>query len=89
MTMKDYAHSCAKELKKLPTHNNIVKVCNNILQLQVNGRDITDSEIEMILRYIEDEVGDYGFVNETFDNQETLTLMSQVREIIARANGGK
>ncbi len=67
----------------------MVKVCNKILHLQVDGRDITSSEVEIILGYIEDEIGDYGFFNENFDNHETLTLMSQVRKIIAQANGGK
>ena len=65
----------------------MVKVCNKILHLQVDGRDITSSEVEIILGYIEDEIGDYGFFNENFDNHETLTLMSQVRKIIAQANG--
>ena len=89
MTMKEYAHSCAEELKKSPTQKTVVKVCNKILHLQVAGRDITSSEVEIILGYIEDEIGDYGFLNERFDNHETLTLMSQVRKIIAQANGGK
>ena len=89
MTMKEYAHSCAEEIKKLPTQKTVVKVCNKILHLQVDGRDITSSEVEIILGYIEDEIGDYGFFNENFDNHETLTLMSQVRKIIAQANGGK
>ncbi|MGO4943697.1 hypothetical protein ACTQ4F_02870 [Streptococcus alactolyticus] len=30
MTMKEYAHSCAEELKKLPTQRTVVKVCNKI-----------------------------------------------------------
>ena len=85
--MKECAHSCAEELKKLPTQGTVVKVCNKILHLQVDGRDITSSEIEVILGYIEDEIGDYGFLSENFDNHETLTLMSQVRKIIAQANG--
>lgn len=89
MTMKEYAHSCAEELKNLPTQRTVVKVCNKILRLQVDGRDITSSEVEIILGYIEDEIGDYGFLNENFDNHETLTLMSQVRKIIAQAKGGK
>lgn len=89
MTMKEYAHSCAEKLKKSPTQKTVVKVCNKILHLQVAGRDITSSEVEIILGYIEDEIGDYGFLNESFDNHETLTLMSQVRKIIAQANGGK
>lgn len=89
MTMKEYAHSCAEELKKLPTQSTVIKVCNKILNLKVDGRDITSSEVDKILGYIEDEIGDYGFVSETFDNHETLTLMSQVRKIIAQANGGK
>lgn len=55
MTMKEYAHSCAEELKKLPTQKTVVKVCNKILHLQVDGRDITSSEVEIILGYIEDE----------------------------------
>ena len=54
MTMKEYAHSCAEELKKLPTQKTVVKVCNKILHLQVDGRDITSSEVEIILGYIED-----------------------------------
>lgn len=33
MTMKEYAHSCAEELKKLPTQKTVVKVCNKILHL--------------------------------------------------------
>ena len=51
MTMKEYAHSCAEELKKLPTQKTVVKVCNKILHLQVDGRDITSSEVEIILGY--------------------------------------
>ena len=77
------------DVKKLPTQKTVVKVCNKILHLQVDGRDITSTEVEIILGYIEDEIGDYGFLNENFDNHETLTLMSQVRKIIAQANGGK
>mgnify|MGYP000968802289 FL=1 len=45
MTMKEYAHSCAEELKKSPTQKTVVKVCNKILHLQVAGRDITSSEV--------------------------------------------
>lgn len=52
-------------------------MCNRILHTQVDGRDITSSEVEIILGYIEDEIGDYGFLNENFDNHEMLTLMSQ------------
>lgn len=90
MTMKEYAHSCAEELKKSPTQKTVVKVCNKILHLQVDGRDITSSEVEIILGYIGDEIGDDFFLlKENFDNYETLTLMSQVRKIIAQANGGK
>ena len=90
MTMKEYAHSCAEELKKSPTQKTVVKVCNKILHLQVDGRDITSSEVEIILGYIGDEIGDDFFLlKENFDNYETLTLMSQVRKIIAQSNGGK
>ena len=67
----------------------MVKVCNKILHLLVDGRNITSSEVEIILGYIEDEIGDYCFLNENFDNHETLTLMSQVRKIIAQANRGE
>ena len=90
MTMKEYAHSCAEELKKSPTQKTVVKVCNKILHLQVDGRDITSSEVEIILGYIGDEiVDDFFLLKENFDNYETLTLMSQVRKIMAQATGGK
>ena len=45
MTMKEYAHSCAEELKKLPTQKTVVKVCNKILHLQV---DVPSNNMKMI-----------------------------------------
>ena len=89
MTMKECAHLFAEELKKLPTQSTVIAVCNKILRLKVDGRDITSSEIENLLALIEEEVGSYGYLSENFDNHETLSLMSQVRKIIAQANGGK
>ena len=46
MTMKECAHLYAEELKKLPTQSTVITVCNKILRLKVDGRDITSSEIE-------------------------------------------
>lgn len=89
MTMKEYAHECAMELMKSPSYSTVCQVCNEILNLQVNGREIEDYEKNEILDLIEDEIGDWRFLKENFDNQETLTLMSQIRKIIAQSNGGR
>lgn len=78
MTMKEYAHSCVEELKKLPTQKTVVKVCNRILHAQVDGRDITSSEVEIILGYIEDEIGDYGFLNENLKDSFRKMLEKSV-----------
>lgn len=89
MTWNECAHLFADDLKKMPTYRNATKVVNKILHLEVDGREITNAEIEYLLTLIENEVGDYECVYEAFDNQETLSLMSQVRQIISQANGGK
>ncbi len=89
MTIKEYAHEKATELIRKPTKNTIIKVVNDIINCQSNGQPITFSQINQILSYIEIEVGDLQVFCEAFDNTETLSLMGQVRELIAQAQTAK
>ncbi|RKI42426.1 hypothetical protein D7V86_06020 [bacterium D16-51] len=89
MTIKEYAHEKANELIQKPTKGTIIKVVNDIIGCQVNGRPITFSQINEILSYIEIEVGDLQVFCEAFDNTETLSLMGQVRELISQVQASK
>lgn len=89
MTIKEYAHEKATELIHKPTKSTIIKVVNDIISRQSNGQPITFSQINQILSYIEIEVGDLQVFCEAFDNTETLSLMGQVRELIAQAQTAK
>ena len=89
MTYQEYAHSKAEELIKKPTQSTVVKVVNDIRNATVGGKPITDAQIQIILGYLEEEIGNLSILCETFDNKEVLSLMSEVRKLIAKANSGK
>lgn len=55
----------------------------------MNDRPITEEEINIILRYMDDEIGNLHLLCETFENKEALSLMSELRKLIAQANAGK
>lgn len=55
----------------------------------MDDRPITEDEIRIILKYLEDEIGNLHILCETFENKEVLSLMSEVKKLIAQANAGK
>lgn len=89
MTVKEYAHSKAVELIKKPTQSTVIKVVNDITSATVDGAPITNAQIQEILRYLESEIGNLQILCETFENKEVLSLMSEVRKLIAKAKDGK
>lgn len=89
MTYQEFAHSKAEELIKKPTKSTVVKVVNDILNTTVDGKPITNAQIQKILEYLEEEIGNLNILSESFDNKEVLSLMSEVRKLIAKANSGK
>ena len=89
MTFKEYAHKKAQELIKNPTKATVARVVNDITSATVDNRPITEDEIRIILRYLEDEIGNLHILCETYENKEVLSLMSEVKKLIAQANAGK
>lgn len=89
MTMEAYAHKKAEELKKKPTYDTIIKVVNDIKNLNVGEQKITDNQINVIIGYLKNELGDLGVLQESFENKDVLSLMSEVKKLIAQANSGK
>lgn len=89
MTMEAYAQKKAEELKKKPTYETIIMVVNDIKNLTVGGETITSEQIDKIISYLDNELGNLGILCESFDNKEVLTLMSEIKRIIAQANSGK
>ncbi|WP_455191224.1 hypothetical protein [Eubacterium ramulus] len=89
MTFKEYAHTKARELIKSPTKATVARVVNDITTATVDDRPITEDEIRIILKYLEDEIGNLHILCETFENKEVLSLMSEVKKLIAQANAGK
>ena len=89
MTFKEFAHQLAEEAKRQPTTSNIVNVVNKILNAKVDGNSITEAQINLLLGYLSDELGDYGVISEIFENKEAITLMQQINKLISEANAGK
>jgi hypothetical protein len=89
MTFQEFAHSKAEKLIKNPTQSTVVNVVNDIRNATVDGTPITDSQIQTVLRYLEAEIGNLKITCEAYDNKETLSLMSEIRKLIAQANAGK
>lgn len=57
MSFKEYAHMKAQELIKSPTKATVARVVNDIITAIVDDRPITEDEIRIILKYLEDEIG--------------------------------
>ncbi len=89
MTFKEFAHKQATLLIEKPTQQNVIQVVSTILNCKVDGQPITSSQISQILRYLEDEIGDLRIILESFDNTATLSLMGEVRKLIAQAQETK
>lgn len=89
MTIKEFAHKQATLLIENPTQNNVIQVVSTILNCKVDGQPITSSQINQMLHYLEDEIGDLRITLESFDNAATLSLMGEVRKLIAQAQETK
>lgn len=87
--IEGYAHSFAKRLIERPFKRNVLKICIQIINLKIDDRTITDSELMYLLDVMEADLDGYTVISESFDNRETLSLMAAVRKEIERANGGK
>lgn len=86
MSIKEFAHALAEELIKLPTRQKVIEVVNRINNVEVSGRPISEEEIEQILSLMDKELGNYSYISESFDNKATVSVMSEVRKIIAQSN---
>ena len=85
MTAKELAHNYSELLLQKPTEETIRYIVCDIFSYTVDGHPITRSEIDTILAYMDDEVGDLAAIFESYDNGATLTLMARVRELIAKS----
>ncbi len=85
MTLHEYAKTVSKELLEKPTQQNLIKIVNGILQLKVDGKPISQEQINTIVEYMAVELGDYSVIREQYDNSATLSLIDQVREMIEKA----
>ena len=87
--IEGYAHSFAKRLIERPFNRNVLKICIQIINLKIDDRAITDSELLYLLDVMEADLDGCTIISESFDNRETLSLMAAVRKEIERAKGGK
>ncbi|MCI5620542.1 MAG: hypothetical protein MR355_03120 [Lachnospiraceae bacterium] len=88
MTKKDFAHKLAEELRQLPTQSTIEEVVDRINAATIDHRSLSELDVNEILNYMDEELGDYGLLFESYDNQAGVSVMSLVRKLIAQANTG-
>lgn len=89
MTKKEYASELAKKLRNNPTKGNIQNVAAELISVKIGDRTAFASEIEEIIAYMDEELGDYSVLFESFDNQDQLSVMRQFKNIIKQANENK
>lgn len=89
MTLKEFAHIKAEELKKRPFKRTIIDVVNSIYAATCNGMPLSQGQINTVLTYMDEELQGYAVVSETFDNSATLSLMAEVHKLMAQTSGGK
>lgn len=89
MTIREIAHEKAIKLINNPSKITIINVVTEIINCKVDGQPITSSQINQVLSYMEDEVGNLCIINKSFDNAATLSLMGEVRKLIAQAQNAK
>lgn len=85
MTMEEYAHSLCEKLRAKPTESTIEDVINQLLRTKVDGRPISNIQLEQLLSCMQDELGDYRAIKESFDNSAVLSVMAMVRGMIAQS----
>lgn len=84
MANKEYALYLAEKLKKNPTKENVSSIVKELLSKGLSEDDQND-----VLKYIEDEIGNYQVINEHFEIQKQLSVMQMAHQMIAQANAAK
>jgi len=86
MTVRDFSEKLALQLRTKPTKQTVADVVKQIKDAKTDGKPLSASQVDKVLEYLEASIGTLTVITESFDNSETLTLISQVRALIKQNN---
>ncbi len=90
MNKEKYAHYLASELAKKPTKKNVELVTKKLMETKNNdGEYISEEIVFEIEELIGNELGEINLITEQFDNQEQITVMQKMHQLIDQANASK
>lgn len=80
MTLKDFALQQSKLLKEDLVKNQDI-VIQNIIAYNLNTKKLTREDIEEIIGYMQEDGADFQILNESYDNQKELSVLSYIKSI--------
>lgn len=90
MTLKEYAMKLREELNKNPSPEKAKEIADRISKTTVDGRAITDAEINNVLRWIENPTYNPAtgqMIECEADNSAFLNLVNVVKQSINQNKG--
>lgn len=81
MTLKDFALEQSKLLKEYPVENLDI-VIQNIIAYNLNTKKLTREDIEEIIGYMQEDGADFKMLNESYDNQKELSILSYIKLVV-------
>lgn len=81
MNLKDFALKQSKLLKEDPVKNQDI-VIQNIIAYNLNTKKLTREDIEKIIGYMQEDGADFKMLNESYDNQKELSILSYIKLVV-------
>ncbi len=80
MTLKEFALKQSKLLKDDCITNQTL-VIQNIVDFKINQKAPTKEDIKKIITYMQEDGADFQILNESYDNQKELSVLSYIKSI--------
>ncbi|WP_103649477.1 hypothetical protein [Campylobacter concisus] len=81
MNLKDFALQQSKLLKENLVKNQDI-VIQNIIAYNLNTKKLTREDIEEIIGYMQKYGADFKMLNESYDNQKELSILSYIKLMV-------
>lgn len=85
MTLQEFGKKLGKKLQNNPSRQAVNNTVDEILNAKIDGRRLTNNEIDIVIASVKAEVGNLLLTTESFSNTAALSLISIIKDKIAKA----
>lgn len=85
MTLQEFGKELGKKLQNNPSRQAVNNIVDEILNARIDGRRLTSNEIDIVIASVKTEVGNLALSTESFSNTAALSLISIIKDKIAKA----